>query len=104
MCLLEKYLTDFMDYLVENDIDLQVIGQTYRLSPQVRRVLQQTQAQTKNKPANATLCLALSYGGRDDIVETSRKIAEDGRPFISMHEYIQSHLSKLNYRAYTLLV
>ena len=81
MFLLEKYLRDFSVYLKENNIRVRVIGQRHRLSDSVQLLLKALEtSQLFNNDANAknqrTLCLAVSYGGRDDIVEATKKIAE----------------------------
>jgi undecaprenyl diphosphate synthase len=43
MSLLERYTLDFKDYLTENRIELQIIGQTQRLSDQVLRALRESE-------------------------------------------------------------
>ena len=75
--LLESNVRKFNGYLTENDIALKVIGQTYRLPVAVRTVLQTAQDRRPGKVPQRTLCLALSYGGRDDIVEACRNIVRD---------------------------
>jgi undecaprenyl diphosphate synthase len=81
MFLLEKYLRDFSVYLKENNIRVRVIGQRYRLSESVQLLLKALEtSQLFNNDDNAvnqrTLCLAVSYGGRDDIIEATKQIAE----------------------------
>jgi undecaprenyl diphosphate synthase len=49
-------------------------GRTERLSSDVRRVLDETIALTSGNDGMA-LCLALSYGGRAELVDAMRKIA-----------------------------
>ena len=81
MCLLETYLVEFMDYLVENGIKVEVIGQTNRLPDSVQRTLARVQNNFRGmeQNINATLCLALSYGGRDDILEACKAMSDDVR-------------------------
>jgi undecaprenyl diphosphate synthase len=81
MFLLEKYLRDFSVYLKENNIRVRVIGQRHRLSDSVQLLLKALEtSQLFNNDDNAinqrTLCLAVSYGGRDDIIEATKQIAE----------------------------
>jgi undecaprenyl diphosphate synthase len=81
MFLLEKYLRDFSVYLKENNIRVRVIGQRHRLSDSVQLLLKALEtSQLFNNDENAvnqrTLCLAVSYGGRDDIIEATKQIAE----------------------------
>ena len=81
MFLLEKYLRDFSIYLKEKNIRIRVIGQKHRLSESVQLLLNVLEtSQLFNNDAGSenqrTLCLAVSYGGRDDIVEATKIIAE----------------------------
>ena len=81
MFLLEKYLRDFSIYLKEKNIRIRVIGQKHRLSDSVQLLLNALEtSQLFNNDAGSgnqrTLCLAVSYGGRDDIVEATKIIAE----------------------------
>ena len=59
-------------FLVENNVRVEVIGQLDRLPQTIVRTLTEIEHQRhlnqKSEPTR-TLCLALSYGGRDDIVE-----------------------------------
>ena len=76
---LMKYLARFLKgeigELNRNNVRLEVIGQIYRLPEFVQEQLRKTQAAlAKNK--GLTLILALSYGGRTEIVEATRAIAE----------------------------
>jgi undecaprenyl diphosphate synthase len=82
---LMKYLARFLKTelpeLDRNNVQLEVIGQIYRLPEFVQEQLAKTQtALAKNN--GLTLVLALSYGGRYEIVEACRSIAakvRDGR-------------------------
>jgi len=75
---LMKYLARFLKgeigELNRNNVSLAVIGQIYRLPEFVQDQLRKTQeALAKNN--GLTLILALSYGGRTEIVEAVRSIA-----------------------------
>jgi undecaprenyl diphosphate synthase len=75
---LMKYLARFLKgeigELNRNNVRLEVIGQIYRLPEFVQEQLQKTQeALARNN--GLTLILALSYGGRTEIVEAVRSIA-----------------------------
>lgn len=81
MFLLEKYLRDFSAYLKEEKIRIRVIGQRHRLSDSVQLLLKalETSHLFNNDDSvenQRTLCLAVSYGGRDDIVEATKRISE----------------------------
>src|SRR5687768_6694256 len=71
---LDRYLRNEIGELQKNNVRLEVIGQIYRLPEFVQDQLKKTiSALQKNN--GLTLVLALSYGGRTEIVETIRKIA-----------------------------
>src|SRR6476659_11289753 len=72
---LARYLKNEIGELNRNNVKLEVIGQIYRLPEFVQEQLKKTQAALA-KNNGLTLILALSYGGRTEIVETVRSIAE----------------------------
>jgi len=75
---LMKYLARFLKSelaeLNRNHVKLEVIGQIYRLPEFVQEQLKKTQAALA-KNNGLTLILALSYGGRTEVVEAVRDIA-----------------------------
>ena len=75
---LMKYLARFLKSeiaeLNKSNVRLEVIGQIYRLPEFVQKQLKKTQAELA-KNNGLTLTLALSYGGRTEIVEATRAIA-----------------------------
>ncbi len=74
MVLLNKFLEKERDELQKNGIRLTVIGETERLPANVRQSLEDVMVATA---ANDKLCLilALSYGGRSEIVRMARRLA-----------------------------
>lgn len=72
---LARYLKNEIGELNRNNVKLEVIGQIYRLPEFVQEQLKKTQAALA-KNNGLTLVLALSYGGRTEIVEAVRSIAE----------------------------
>jgi undecaprenyl diphosphate synthase len=76
MRLLEEYLTKEVNELNEQGIKLTTIGETGRLNPAVQEKLKQAMETTKAND-KMTLNLALSYGGRDEIVYAVKKIILD---------------------------
>src|SRR6184192_873696 len=72
---LARYLKNEIGELNRNNVKLEVIGQIYRLPEFVQAQLKKTQAALA-KNNGLTLILALSYGGRTEIVEAVRSIAE----------------------------
>jgi len=72
---LARYLKNEIPELNRNHVRLEAIGQIYRLPEFVQSQLKKTQAAlSRNK--GLTLILALSYGGRTEIVEAARSLAE----------------------------
>lgn len=76
MNLLNDFLTKRIDELMENGIKLRTIGNTNQLPDKVQRNLAKAISLTADNK-HGTLILALSYGGRSEIVEAARKIARD---------------------------
>ncbi len=76
MSLLKKFLQSELNRMVENDIRLQCIGNIHALPQDVQDVLRTTIEKTKN---NSTLILnlALSYGGRDELVQAIQAISRE---------------------------
>jgi len=71
---LHRYLKNEIGELQKNNVRLQVIGQIYRLPEFVQEQLRKTITALANNKG-LTLVLALSYGGRTEIVEAVRSIA-----------------------------
>ncbi len=76
MELLYDYLESEKPTLVENDIRLQSIGQVHRLPAHVLDRLRQIEEDTKHH-SSMVLTLALSYGGREEIIEVMRQIGKE---------------------------
>ena len=74
MALLKKFLQSEQKEMVENNIRLRVIGQVERLPAKVQEALEQTIAVTRDK-TGMNLILALSYGGRAEIVRMVQEVA-----------------------------
>ncbi|MBE0596524.1 MAG: isoprenyl transferase [Desulfuromonadales bacterium] len=75
MGLLGNYLRSELTSMLEQGIRLKVIGETTRLPGEVRQVLEETVARTAGN-REMTLTLALSYGARNELVRTARRLAE----------------------------
>src|SRR5438128_9498786 len=72
---LARYLKNEIGELNRNNVRLEVIGQIYRLPEFVQEQMRKTQAALA-KNNGLTLILALSYGGRTEIVEATRAMGE----------------------------
>jgi undecaprenyl diphosphate synthase len=75
MALLRKFLQSERKEMVENNIRLRAIGQLDRLPTMVRQALDQTMTATREQ-TGMNLILALSYGGRAEIVRMVQEVAE----------------------------
>lgn len=75
MGLLGHYLSSELKTMLQQDIRMLVIGDTSRLPSNIRAILDETIEKTAENRA-MTLVLALSYGGRDELVQAARKLAE----------------------------
>jgi undecaprenyl diphosphate synthase len=73
MRLLNRFLRSELKEMMENGIRLLAMGRLYKLPPNTQKLLQETmEATSKNK--DMTLILALSYGGRQEILEAVNEI------------------------------
>ena len=77
MALLREFLKKELNELVGNDIRLSVIGRLDDLEPAVRRDVEQALAATAAN-SGMELCIALSYGGRTEIVDACKSIMRSG--------------------------
>jgi undecaprenyl diphosphate synthase len=76
MELLREYLKRELSEMLENNIRLQAIGEITMLPETVQHVLTEVIDKTSGN-TGMTLTLALSYGGRQELVRAFRKMAED---------------------------
>lgn len=76
MHLLEEFLSAERSGLMKNGIRLVASGHIEDLSESVRRELHETQQQTAGN-TRLTLNLALSYSGREEIVDAARTLARE---------------------------
>ncbi|MFO0712845.1 MAG: polyprenyl diphosphate synthase [Sandaracinus sp.] len=75
MELLREFLVSERDEILDNGIRLTSIGRTDRLPARVLDVLRPLEAESAQN-TGMTLCLALSYGGREELADTMRALAE----------------------------
>lgn len=97
MKLLERFLKEELEEMLENGIRLRAIGRLHKLPASTRRLLFET-IDTTSKGTEMNLTLALSYGGRQEMVDAVRKIAamvEKGE--LRSREIDQTHLASVLY-------
>ena len=75
MNLLRSYLDSGFKELQENDVKIFFIGERYMLAEDIVQKMQKIEQETADNKS-VTLCVALSYGGRQEIVAATRKIAQ----------------------------
>jgi undecaprenyl diphosphate synthase len=98
---LARFLKNEVGELNKYNVRLEVIGQIYRLPEFVQEQIKKTMA-ALSRNNGLTLILALSYGGRTEIIEAMRSIAEKVREgkldvaeineqVVSQHLYTKSY-------------
>jgi undecaprenyl diphosphate synthase len=96
MALLKKFIIEEQQNLMDKEIRLNAIGELGKLPEDVHEALVKTINQTKNNQG-LQINLALSYGGRDEIVQMVRRIAKkvdsgDMNPESITMEVVSDHL------------
>lgn len=76
MDLLYRYLIDELEEMLDNEIRLNAIGELENLPPKVLKKLLETMKKT-SQCQGMTLTLALSYGGRAEIIQAVTSIISD---------------------------
>ena len=76
LALLSRYLRNEVEKLARDGVRLRVIGRRDRFSPRLQKLITKAEAATEAGD-RATLTLALDYGGRWDVAEVTRSIAQD---------------------------
>ena len=77
MHVFEKYLEEGIETFNKEQVCVKVIGQKYKLSESLKKVIEKVEAATKNN-ATMHLNLAVSYGGRWDIVNAAKELLKKG--------------------------
>lgn len=78
MELLEQHLKNELLKLVKNGIRFKAIGNIGELPESIQNIIKEVEAKTKDNKG-MVLNLALSYGGRTEIVEAAKKVALEAR-------------------------
>ncbi len=96
MGLLSIFLKRKLSSLTKKNVRLRAIGRIEQLPIQIRKLLVETVEKTKHN-TGITMTLALSYGGREELVDAMKKIAlkvADGKinPDEIDNETVKSHL------------
>ena len=75
MFLLSQYMIDERETMMENNIRLQIIGRRERIPADVQKEMDKSLEMTAGNTGTC-LCLAINYGGRAEIVDATRTIAQ----------------------------
>ena len=97
MSLLADYLVRERTEIMDNNIRFKAIGRLDQLPPEVRTEVERTTAMSASN-TGMVLSLALAYGGRTEIVDAVRRIAQDvkeGR--VSPEEIDEQSISRYLY-------
>jgi undecaprenyl diphosphate synthase len=99
MRFLRHFLVAERAKLIRENVRLTMIGRREGLPPEVLNDLDRTMAETAGN-TGLTLCLAVNYGGRTEIADAARRIAEDVRAGILDPEQVdESTVSNYLYTA-----
>jgi undecaprenyl diphosphate synthase len=75
MGLLKLFIRRDLAELHQNGVRVRVVGDKSTLQRDIRQLLEEAEALTKDNTA-LTLVIAFNYGGRDEIVRTARRLAQ----------------------------
>ncbi len=75
MILLQNYLDDYAKRADTENIRVKILGDISLLSRGMQKSIQNCMERTKNN-TGVTFNIALNYGGRDELIKATRKIAE----------------------------
>ncbi|MDO8739981.1 MAG: polyprenyl diphosphate synthase [Candidatus Woesearchaeota archaeon] len=93
MKLLEKCLVDNLEKYNKDGVKVKIIGQKERLPESLQKAIKITEDSTSNN-SHLNLNLAISYGGKWDILQAVKKIIEDKIPTDRIDEKLfESYLS-----------
>ena len=76
MNLMRRYLKDHIKRAKKENVRFKVIGERSRLDDDLRATIDELESLTKDK-TGICVCMALNYGGRDEIVRACKNLAHD---------------------------
>ncbi|MBT4707086.1 MAG: isoprenyl transferase [Candidatus Marinimicrobia bacterium] len=91
MALLSGMLNNEIKELERNNIVFNVVGRVEDLPKSVQKIVSNTVERTKNN-TGLVLSLALSYGGRQEIIDAMNKILKNKESKIIDEEIVKNHL------------
>mgnify|MGYP003682915389 FL=1 len=91
MVLLSSMLKNEIQELERNNIVFNVVGRVEDLPKSVQNIIANTIERTKHN-TGLVLSLALSYGGRQEIIDAIKKIGASKKSEIIDEEIVKNHL------------
>lgn len=85
MELLDMYLRTELDYLLRRGINFRVIGNREKLPDTINYLVDKAEELTHGN-TGMHLLLAISYGGRDEIIRTIKNMAQNGYDMLNIDE------------------
>jgi undecaprenyl diphosphate synthase len=76
MGLLRAYITEDLEELHANGVEIRVIGSRAGLAPDIIGLVERAEHRTRGNP-NLKLTIAFNYGGQNEILEAARRVAMD---------------------------
>jgi len=77
MALFENWLDEFLKSFKDKNVKIRVVGQKWRVPLSLQKKIEQAERETAGRDG-MVFNLALSYGGRDEIVEGIKTIVKNG--------------------------
>jgi len=94
MSLLSEYLKNAENELKGKNIRIRVIGDKERLPEDIKNAIAQVERNTEKRDG-LSFNIALNYGGRQDIIQAARKLAEDVKKgLIEVEDIDETQLEK----------
>ena len=79
MNLIHTYLLKEFEFCKYNNIRVRLLGDRVRLPDNVQKDIEKIERDTQNM-SGLTICLAINYGGQDEIVRGVKKLVTNGTP------------------------
>ena len=89
MSLMDQYLEEFAKRSSEYSVELRFIGDMSALSPELQKKIKYAEEISSGKKCK--LCIALNYGGRDEIVHACNELILEGKQHVTAED-IKRHL------------
>lgn len=89
------YLMQIFKFILENEVEkmmqdgvrVRFVGELSRFSPDMQEMMVRVEARGAEMECDITLHLALSYGGRTEIISVVNRLLEEGKKSVSEEEF-----------------